>query len=62
MAEATAEASKTFIGYAREDAEFTMRLAKDLRHAGVNIWVDQLDIAIGERWEHAIETAIESCP
>ena len=51
---------KFFISYAREDAEFVLRLARDLRAAGVPVWLDQLDIAGGQRWDLAVEQALRS--
>lgn len=50
-----------FLSYAREDAAFALRLAKDLRAAGVAIWIDQLDIVPGEPWDNAIERALHAC-
>ena len=49
-----------FISYAREDAEFVLRLARDLRAMEVRLWLDQLDIRAGERWDLAIEQALAS--
>ena len=53
---------RVFFSYAREDAEFALRLATDLRNAGVDIWLDKLDIHPGERWDRAVEKALESSP
>lgn len=53
---------RTFFSYAREDAEFVLGLARDLRAAGGDLWLDQLDIEPGERWDRAVEAALESCP
>ena len=50
-----------FVSYAREDAEFVLRLAKDLRLGGAGVWVDQLDIAPGQRWDRAVEDALAKC-
>ena len=50
-----------FFSYAREDSDFVLKLAKDLRAKGANLWLDQLDIAPGERWDKAIQEALESC-
>jgi len=50
-----------FISYAREDSEFALRLASDLRSEGVDIWLDQLDIPPGIRWDRAIEQALRTC-
>src|SRR5437867_1233879 len=51
-----------FLSYAREDAEFVLRLAKDLRAGGADVWIDQLDIEPGQRWDRAIEDALAKCP
>lgn len=32
-----------FLSYARADGQFALRLAEDLRAAGVDVWVDQFD-------------------
>lgn len=50
-----------FISYAREDAEFALRLANDLRNFGIAIWIDQLDIPTGARWDDAIQQALHHC-
>lgn len=55
------QSNDLFISYAREDADFALRLAKDLRAAGVSIWIDQLDIPTGARWDRAVQTALENC-
>lgn len=57
-----AESARTFISYAREDAEFVLKLACDLRQAGAAIWIDQLDIPDGARWDREVEAALISCP
>ena len=51
---------KTFFSYSRDDSEFVLKLAKDLRAAGADIWLDQLDIPAGKRWDAEIETALEN--
>jgi len=50
-----------FISYAREDGEFALRLAQDLREAGIPIWIDQLDIPLNARWDDAVEEALKAC-
>ena len=50
-----------FLSYAREDAEFVLRLAKDLRAGGAGVWIDQLDITPGQRWDRAVEDALAKC-
>jgi hypothetical protein len=51
-----------FISYSRHDSEFVMRLASDLKKAGAGVWLDQLDISPGQRWDRAVEGALESSP
>jgi TPR repeat protein len=51
-----------FFSYAHEDAEFALRLAKDLRAGGAAVWIDRLDIKPGQRWDRAIEDALAKCP
>ena len=55
------EEIKYFLSYAREDSEFVLKLAKELRVVGAKLWLDQLDILGGERWDRAVEGALESC-
>src|SRR6186997_2655466 len=43
--------SKIFFSYSRMDSVFALRLAKDIREAGADIWIDQLDIPAGSRWD-----------
>ena len=55
------EELKYFFSYAREDSEFVLRLAKELRDVGINLWLDQLDILGGQRWDRAVEDALQTC-
>jgi hypothetical protein len=48
----------TFISYSRQDSPFVLRLAKDLKSSGAPVWLDQLDIKPGERFEKLIERAL----
>ena len=50
-----------FLSYSRSDEQVALRLAKDLRTAGIGIWVDQFDIRPGEQWDRAIERALREC-
>ncbi|HET9587608.1 MAG TPA: SUMF1/EgtB/PvdO family nonheme iron enzyme, partial [Anaerolineales bacterium] len=49
----------TFICYSRDNSDFVVRLARDLKAAGFDVWLDQLDIPKGARWDDAIEEAVE---
>jgi len=56
------QAPAAFISYSREDSEFALRLAQDLKAAGAAVWIDQLDIAAGQLWDNAIEEALIASP
>ncbi len=53
--------STAFVSYSREDMEFAVRLAKDLKAKGASVWMDKIDIRPGQRWEAEIETAVDGC-
>ncbi len=50
----------TFISYSRINSDFSVRLAKDLKSAGYDVWLDQLDIPTGARWDDELERALEA--
>ena len=54
-------APEVFLSYARRDAHGVLKLARDLRAAGIKLWVDQLDIPPGARWDDAVQTALKTC-
>lgn len=56
------ERPKVFVSYARSDSQFALKLARDLREAGANLWVDQFDIPVGARWDRAVQAALNACP
>src|SRR5208283_6193024 len=55
------DAPLAFFSYSRDDSEFALRLAEDLKAAGSNVWLDQLDIAPGQRWARAVQDALNNC-
>ncbi len=56
-------AGHIFISYRSTEADFTLRLAADLKNQGVSVWVDRLDggIQAGDEWRHEIEQAVNTC-
>lgn len=54
----SAKQRSTFISYSRRDQEFALRLAKELKSAGYLVWLDQLDIPTGARWDEEVERAL----
>lgn len=51
-----------FFSYSREDSDFALRLAEDLKAASASVWMDQLDIVPGQRWDRAVRDALIKCP
>jgi hypothetical protein len=58
----TQSAPAAFLSYSRQDSDFALRLAGDLKTAGANVWLDQMDILAGQRWDRAVEDALANCP
>jgi hypothetical protein len=54
----SAETPSAFCSYSREDAAFALKLAEDLKAAGANVWMDQIDIEPGTPWDRAVEEAL----
>lgn len=48
-----------FFSYSRVDAKFALKLGEDLRKAGVDIWIDQIDIPPSEPWDEVIAKALD---
>lgn len=59
MSQATATA---FFSYSRHDSDFAQQLAQDLRSLGASVWIDQLDIRPGQRWDRSVQEAVANCP
>ena len=58
----TSGVPSAFFSYSREDSEFVLRVAGDLKATGANVWLDQIDILPGQRWDDAVERALADCP
>jgi hypothetical protein len=54
--------SAAFFSYSRDDSEFALRLAEDLKSAGASVWLDQMDIEAGQDWDTAVEGALTQAP
>ena len=52
---------KIFVSYARADgADFALRLSRDLKEKGYDVWIDQEDIRAGAEWDLEIEKALKT--
>ena len=60
-AEKMARGNTYFVSYARSDKTPALKLVQALVEAGVELWVDEMDIVQGDRWDDAIEKALMSC-
>jgi hypothetical protein len=49
-----------FISYSWEDREFATRLYDDLEQSGVQSWLDNKQIKIGDSWERVIDKAVQA--
>ena len=58
---ATENQRSTFISYSRINETFALELAKELKSTGYLVWLDQLDIPTGARWDDEIEKALDKC-
>ena len=50
-----------FVSYSRQDGDFALKIGQDLRAANVDIWLDQLDISPGSRWDREVDNALRTC-
>src|SRR5215831_15558260 len=52
-----------FLSYRSLERQFALKLAAELRNAGVIVWVDRLEdgIQAGDDWPRTIEEALNSC-
>ena len=49
---------KTFLSYSRTNKDFAVKLARELKAEGFPVWLDQLDIPPGSRWDVEVEKAL----
>src|SRR5690349_13024143 len=50
-----------FLSYRSVEVEFALKIAADLKNAGVNLWMDRLDIKPGDDWLKALQQAVNDC-
>jgi len=51
---------QVFISYAKEDRDVARRLREALNEAGVNVWIDSVNLSPGCDWNLSIREAIHS--
>lgn len=50
-----------FLSYRSIEVDFALKLAADLKNAGLNLWIDRLDIRPGEDWRRSLQAAVDEC-
>jgi HEAT repeat protein len=50
-----------FLSYRSLETDFALRIAADLKNAGIALWMDRLDIRPGDDWMLALERAVNDC-
>lgn len=50
-----------FLSYASQDAEAATRIAEALKAAGIEVWLDQNELAGGDVWDQSIRRQIKEC-
>lgn len=50
-----------FISYHRNDEVFALELDTELRKAGINVWLDTIDVPEGADWRTEVITALRQC-
>lgn len=50
-----------FISYHRNDEVFALELDTELRKAGINVWMDTIDVPEGADWRTEVVTALRNC-
>jgi len=53
------DAESIFVSYSSKDKSFALEFVKELQRLGINVWIDQLGIQLGDNWDNAIEEALE---
>ena len=49
---------KYFVSYSRQDSEIVKKIALDLKVKYMDVWLDQVDIPVGTKWDTCIEHAL----
>lgn len=50
-----------FLSYSSVEVDFALKLAADLKNAGLNLWIDRLDIKLGDDWRRSLQNAVDDC-
>lgn len=59
LSEQTPQRTETFLSYNRNDSALVSEVVRELTQRGVNVWMDESNLAPGARWRSAIAEAFE---
>ncbi len=48
------------LSYSNQERHFALKLAVDLKNAGINLWMDRLDIELGADWRKSLQEGIDN--
>ncbi len=54
-------AMKIFLSHSSKDKELVRRLANDLKQAGLEVWLDEWEIKVGDSITHKIDRGLSDC-
>jgi Uncharacterized protein conserved in bacteria len=57
----SSEARDVFISYSRSDERFVKRFAQELEDHHLSVWVDRLELQVGDQFRSRIEDGIAAC-
>jgi hypothetical protein len=52
---------KIFLSYSRNDKEAVLRLERDIRSAGIDVWIDDSEIVAGQSVSEKIQDGLKEC-
>lgn len=50
-----------FLSYRSVEIEFGLKLATDLKHANIRLWMDKIDIRPADDWVNALSKGLDNC-
>jgi hypothetical protein len=56
----TTRSPRVFLSYTRSDSDFARRLANDLEKNGLRVWLDEREIAVGDKLADKLVSGMES--
>ena len=55
------DASFIFLSYRSTERDFALKLAADLKNAGLRLWMDVFEIKTGDDWNRRLQDGVDAC-